>query len=410
MRTAINLPDLSIDENGVKRGDLITVHDIGNAHPTMDVLLERSARLNRNTPAARPIKSGSSVHFHFGTSRTVAKIVLLNVAVLEAGQRAVAQLRLDLPILVFVGDRFVLRDSSERNTIAGGTVLDPDADHANFRSAGQMQFLRARAAAPHDVQLCVGSQLARDGFAECKSLLTKSNFSADEIADALSRLRNRAGIVLSGEIAADQRYWHELITRAAELIDLAHQKNPERRGLDLSELRRDLKVGSEKLFTAIVSQLNGNGFTRFENTIARACHRPALPPELLLAAEKLRAALSEKPFDPPDRKILCEDRHLQQALRFLIEQGELMELNGEIVLLSDAAEQMRNAVVEFLSVSGSATASQLRQRIGTTRRVIIPFLEYLDRHGVTQRVGDQRVLAKKSAAAKLIDAATAQRS
>jgi selenocysteine-specific elongation factor len=410
MRTAINLPDLSIDENGVKRGDLITVHDIGNAHPTMDVLLERSARLNRNTPAARPIKSDSSVHFHFGTSRTVAKIVLLNVAVLEAGQRAVAQLRLDLPILAFVGDRFVLRDSSERNTIAGGTVLDPDADHANFRSAGQMQFLRARAAAPHDVQLCVGSQLARDGFAECKSLLTKSNFSADEIADALSRLRNRAGIVLSGEIAADQRYWHELITRAAELIDLAHQKNPERRGLDLSELRRDLKVGSEKLFTAIVSQLNGNGFTRFENTIARACHRPALPPELLLAAEKLRAALSEKPFDPPDRKILCEDRHLQQALRFLIEQGELMELNGEIVLLSDAAEQMRNAVVEFLSVSGSATASQLRQRIGTTRRVIIPFLEYLDRHGVTQRVGDQRVLAKKSAAAKLIDAATAQRS
>jgi selenocysteine-specific elongation factor len=56
---------------------------------------------------------------------------------------------------------------------------------------------------------------------------------------------------------------------------------------------------------------------------------------------------------------------------------------------------MQNTVAEFLSENGSATASQLRQKIGTTRRVIIPFLEYLDRTGVTRRIGDERVLANK---------------
>ncbi|PYI42626.1 MAG: hypothetical protein DMF12_06145 [Verrucomicrobia bacterium] len=61
----------------------------------------------------------------------------------------------------------------------------------------------------------------------------------------------------------------------------------------------------------------------------------------------------------------------------------------------------------MLSKQGSATASQIRQKIGTTRHVIIPFLEYLDRMGVTRRIGDQRVLAKKSVAAKLADAASA---
>ena len=84
------------------------------------------------------------VQVHFGTSRIAAKITLLDKPALGAGENAIARLRLDSPILAFVGDRFVLRDSSEQNTIAGGTVLDPDADRANFRSSTRIQFLRAR--------------------------------------------------------------------------------------------------------------------------------------------------------------------------------------------------------------------------------------------------------------------------
>ena len=186
-------------------------------------------------------------------------------------------------------------------------------------------------------------------------------------------------------------------------------KNPERRGVDLSELRTDLKIESDKLFNAIISELTRNGFVRFENQIARVSHRPSLPLELLSVAENIRAALSARPFDPPDRKALSQGRNLQQALRFLIDKGEIVDVSREIVVLRGAAEQMQNTIADFLSEKGSATASQLRQKIGTTRRVIIPFLEYLDRTGVTRRIGDERVLAKKSAAAKLTDAARAQR-
>ena len=94
----------------------------------------------------------------------------------------------------------------------------------------------------------------------------------------------------------------------------------------------------------------------------------------------------------------------------MIEQGEIVEIGDEIVLLRDAVDQMQNLVSEFISTNGSATASQLRQRLGTSRRIIIPFLEYLDRTGVTRRVGDERVLAQKAAVAKLDDAAIGRRS
>ena len=409
MRTAINLPDFSIGENGIQRGDIITVDSLGSPQATIDVLLERSSRLKRNSPAARPIKNGSSVEVHFGTGRIAAKITLLDQPAVGAGQSAIARLRLDSPIVALVGDRFVIRDSSEQSTIAGGTVLDPDADRANFRSPAQIQFLRACATAPHDVDVCVRSQVQRDRYTDSKTLLVKSNFSADEISEALSRLSHDGEIMLAGGIIASASYWHTLINSAATSIDRAHEENPERRGVDLSEFRTDLEIESDKFFSAVILELTRNGFVRFENQIARVTHQPSLPLELLSVAENIRAALSAKRFDPPDRKGLSQDRNLQQALRFLIDKGEIVEITREIVVLREAAEQMQKTITEFLSEHGSATASQLRQKIGTTRRVIIPFLEYLDRTGVTRRIGDERVLAKKSAAAKLTDAARAQR-
>ena len=160
----------------------------------------------------------------------------------------------------------------------------------------------------------------------------------------------------------------------------------------------------------LIAELAGNQFVRTENTIARDSHRPSLPPEISPAAEKIRAALAAKPFDPPNRKDFSQDRQLHQALRFLIEQGEIIEIGDEIILLRDAVDQMQSLVSEFISTNGPATASQLRQRLETSRRVIIPFLEYLDRSGVTRRVGDQRVLAQKAAVARLHDATIERRS
>jgi len=410
MRTAINLPDVPVGSDGIKRGDVITIANLGAAADIVNVVLERSARLNRKTPAARPLKNGSVVHIHLGTTRVQAKITLLDQDVVQPGQRAVAQLCLDSPILAFVGDRFVVRDSSAQNTIAGGVVLDVDGDRQNFRNAGQTELLRTRAAAIDEVDVCILSQLTRDGFAQTNTLLVASHFSADEIANALSRSQNAGAIVLRGKIAANPAYWRDLVARATALIDRAHEKHPEQRGLDFTELRVELNVKSDELFAAVVSEMTANGFARAETNIGRNSHRPSLPAEILPAAEKIRAALAGKPFDPPSRKDFPQDRHLHQALRFLIEQGEIVEIGDEIVLLRDAVDQMQNLVSEFISTNGSATASQLRQRLGTSRRIIIPFLEYLDRTGVTRRVGDERVLAQKAAVAKLDDAAIGRRS
>jgi selenocysteine-specific elongation factor len=399
MRTAINLPDVAIGDGPaqIKRGDVITTVDVGGASSTLVARLEKSDRLNHENPAARSLRNGSSVYVHHGTSRVVAKVILLESSALEAGKNALAQLKLASPIFAFLGDRFVVRDASEQHTIAGGLVLHPDG--GKFRDATECKILAARGLAPDDVDLCVRSEIALRGFVRKERLLSKSHFGANEIRDAFLRLQRGNEIVGQGAIAADAKLWQKLRNEAIGLIDAAHKRNPERTGLDLNQLRATLRDQPPDIFEAIISDLCAGDFARKGSAIARISHRPVLPPNLQPVAMKIREALSAKPFDPPSRKDFSEDRHLQQALRFLIEQGTIVELNSEIVLLRDAAEQMRTAVAEFLSKHGAATASQLRQKIGTSRRVIIPFLEYLDRVGVTQRIGDSRQLRGTKSAA-----------
>ncbi len=102
--------------------------------------------------------------------------------------------------------------------------------------------------------------------------------------------------------------------------------------------------------------------------------------------------MNAKPLDPPSRKELAPDPVAQQALRFLLESGEAVDINAEIVLAADAMRQAIGLVREFLNAKGPATVSELRQALGSSRRIVVPLLERLDRDGVTLRQGDKRSL------------------
>ena len=121
-----------------------------------------------------------------------------------------------------------------------------------------------------------------------------------------------------------------------------------------------------------------------------------MPPQLQAAGAKLRSALAARPLEPPSRKELAPDSVSQQALRFLLQTGEAIELGEEVVLLTEPFLKAKERISSFLRQKGAATVSELRQVISTSRRIMVPLLERLDREGVTLRQGDQRVLKIKA--------------
>ena len=155
---------------------------------------------------------------------------------------------------------------------------------------------------------------------------------------------------------------------------------------------RILALGDRELENALIADLNNQGFSSTHSAIKRRTHQPSLPAALKEAGAKIRVALSARPFDPPSRKELIADPAAQQVFRFLSETGEVIALNEDVLLSAEAFAQMKSRIAETLRMRGSATVSELRQVLGTTRRIVVPLLERCDRDGLTKRQGDRRTL------------------
>lgn len=400
-RVALGLPDApprsATEPQGLARGDVVTLPGLGGPGLTADVLLEKSARLRgADAVAARPLKDRTRVRVHFGSGNAAATVFLHQVRELAPGGRALAQLRFEGPVFLFGGDRFIVRDWAEQSTQAGGLVLDPHGDRKRWQARPQLALLEARAAAPGDVSVWVASALARQGVVPAGQVLVQSRFSAAAIAAAADSLVAAGQAVRAGSLLADAAQWRDWLRRAAEAVDLAHRAHPEWPGLPLTVLRRELEgdLGGGDAFDALVRALTAAGFALAGGALRRGDHRPALPPRLQAAGDWVRRALNEKPVEPPARKELVRDAPGREALRFLLDTGQAVEVSPELVLSAEGFDAAREAVRLHLARHGTATTSELRQAVGTSRRVIIPLLEKLDRDGVTLREGDQRRLRK----------------
>jgi selenocysteine-specific elongation factor len=79
-------------------------------------------------------------------------------------------------------------------------------------------------------------------------------------------------------------------------------------------------------------------------------------------------------------------------LRLLIDEQRVVRLSADVVVSAGAYARARDTVVEHLEAHEAATVAELRDRLGATRRLVVPLLEHLDAARVTVRDGDVRRL------------------
>ncbi len=397
-RTALNLTGVGIaqrGEEGIERGNVATDPKLGNAVRTIDVRLEKSKREVHGQPnAAKALKTGRQVRFHYGSASYDARVHLLERGSLEPGESAIAELRFSEPVYVFVGDRFVLRDASQGLTIAGGVVLDEEANRRMFRKPWQEAFLRARESDSDDLEVLIASQVKRDQAVSRAVLLRKSRFSEGEIREMTDRLIEAGKLAQSGQWVFDLDWWTRVSEKAGARILAIHRESPELPGLPIRDLRAELEgeMPQSKLFEVLLDGLLSGDFAKAGPAIRHRDHLPKLPPELQSAGEKVRQALEAEPLQPPNRAETATTPAEEKALKFLFQVGEAIELDPKTVISAQGYEQIKTTVVRHLQEAGKATASELREVIGTSRRILMPVLERFDSEGVTLRQGDHRVL------------------
>jgi selenocysteine-specific elongation factor len=273
-------------------------------------------------------------------------------------------------------------------------VLDADADRKSLHNDKRRRFLQQRAERPSDAFSFVDSQLIRDGAINRSGLLVKTLFSTEQIWQALLQRANEGKAIATGDLVVEIETWTTLMESMVRAIDREHQAHPERLGLSLTDLRASIEPisPSPELVHALTAALCVKEFRKVGTFIRRITHRPTLPSQLQVAGDRVRSALDDNLLEPPPRNRLAPDPVSQKALRFLLETGEVVEISDNIVLSSRALRQIVAIVQKTLQDLGSATTSEIRKAIGTSRRIAVPLLEFLDHNGITRREGDKRFL------------------
>ena len=113
----------------------------------------------------------------------------------------------------------------------------------------------------------------------------------------------------------------------------------------------------------------------------------ALPSPLAGPLATLLADLAGHPFSAPEAGRLAELGLDARALAAAARHGALLRIADQLVL-APGADVAAGQVLAGLPQP--FTAAQARAVLGTTRRTLIPLLEYLDRRQITRRLPDDR--------------------
>jgi len=352
--------------------------------------------------SGKPLKSTSVVRLELGTSEAPARVVLLDRKALDPGDSAFAQLRLGTPITSVFGQRFIVRDENAARTIGGGMVLRPASRRRRRDVVDELDAL-ARLETGTAIDR-VEQVLRQSGFEEPKTLRLCGLAGVEpEELDALFAELDAAArrVPVDGtDIRVVPAAVSELGDRLSVWLERHHRKNPDRPGRPAESVigwieRLTSRPLAKPLFDLFLTEGRIKRIGAFIGL-------PAFAPTLSTADERLMATLIDEirrgGFQPPsldaipgvpagDRKRVVKLATLAVAL------GELVNVDGTIFLHIDAEAELRRRVVSLVEQHGGVTVSQVREALDSSRKFVVPFLEWLDRAGFTRRDGDQRVLA-----------------
>jgi selenocysteine-specific elongation factor len=341
--------------------------------------------------AGSGLRQGSRVRVHSGTAEASARLVVIGEGGLEAGSEGWVQLRLQTPLAVRDGDRLVLRRLSPSETLAGGEVVDSAAPlHHGTDPAAVIAGLQQRA----DLGWRVVQELTRDRAGATVDAIAANLSEADvDVAAALMNLRLSGQVVHVGGSYWSVIRWSDLARRARLELEAFHKRSPLRPGMPSEELRGKLRLEATQATDALV-QMESEGVLerRARGTVALSGWQPQLTEAQRRAVAAIRVRLEAEPLSPPRVSELGSGG--EELCQYLEDQGIAVRIAPDLYLLQAAIASARDRLAAHLGATPAVTVAEARDVLGSSRKVVVPLLEYFDATHLTVRDGDTRRLRR----------------
>ncbi len=343
----------------------------------------------------RELRVRQRLRVHHGTSEVMAR-----VARVAAGGTEGLPLRLafDEPLVLRAGDRVVLRASSPVTTIGGGVITDPWADtldHRRRRLDGQPAPM-----APDDAGRLrrLVARRGRSGMDRAE-LEVASGLDRERFDTAFARALG-TGLRGSGPWLVSEDEVDAAAARLDASLDAFHGAHPLAPGMPVQEWRAAAQGGPALQDLAEARVVERGGAVREAGVVRRPGFAPGSSAAARTAQDRVLALLRQAGAEPPTVGELASslaDIDVPAVVRLLERAGQAVAVN-ERYYAAEALELERTRLVAALRELGAASPAELRERLGRSRKWLIPFLEWADRADVTVRDGDRRRLKVQAGA------------
>ena len=392
-RCALNLASLEKDE--ISRGTVAAERGKLSVSRLLDAVVFMAR-------GQGTLKHNQRVHFHTGTAVSQARIRILGQEEIGDGEKGYIQIRLESPLPVLKGDKYILRSFSPVITLGGGSILLHKTKHRKHKSQGEMDTLM-------NLEEGKSDSILGEMFNNNKKPLSLAVIKEETgipyglLEDMILSLLKKGVII---KISAIDKYldyanYEDSFNKLEKAYYEYGQRNPFRFVMPREEARSKVFPDlSSKEAAGILNEMEKEGKISLEgDKISIAQEERIKKINGKKEVETIKTIFEKQAFTVSSFNGIIDESHFDkeladQILRFLIEIDYLKDLGqGNFSRKEDLLEAYRISK-EYIDQNGKISVGELRDLLQAGRKAAIAYLEYFDSLEVTERIDNYRQAGK----------------
>lgn len=375
-RLALNLAN--VEKAEMTRGDWLTALAPDFATDRITVRFQAQA----------PLKESNAVHLYHFASHTTAKFNLLSDKQAVKFAQGFAEIILDTPLYIAVGDKLILRSGDDQQTLAGAVVVEIDSPKRHKRTETRLAEV-AQLAAAQTPSAYATVYLAQKAV-EAVKLQWMLQLSEVELA-ALDLGSSQKWLYQAG-------FKQQLQAQVLEKMATYHAEHQDQLGVTKARLyRMALLAQPEALANFLIDTLiEEKQLLQTRGWIHLPDHRIEFDAKELPIWQQIQplfAATTQALWVREVAQALSLDETFTRNLLYKAGKlGYLIPIVKDRFLLSEQIAAFADLIRAFIAEHGEISVNQLRDEIQYGRKLTVQLIEYFDRTGFLRRKGNVHLL------------------
>jgi len=378
-RAAMNLSGLKKED--FKRGMLVSDKILEE-----NELIDVNIKLFENAPE---LKLWSTVLFHAGTFECLAKVHLLEKEKAIAGSEIIAQIHLSKKAILFNKDKFIIRNSSDDRTIAGGYIIDNKPLHHRKRTPKLIENLRLLKSGfenENNLIELIKIELKKEKSAVLLSYISEKIHQTEE--EIIAIIENDTEIIMykneNQKLLIENSVNNNFITQTLDYISEYHKQNYLiSTGINANYLYGKFNLAkdkTQKIYIDLLLQklVKDNIIKKIEGTYIMPDYKINISDEIHKNINWLKNKLKSYTLQLPVLKDIEEEakeqninpNELRMYYKYLTENKIIRQYKSDYVYADIYKEVKEKTINALKNKPEGINLSEFRQVVGSTKKII----------------------------------------